>query len=67
MPHPITEHVTVASAQPSTVPDLSDAAFLAAFEACTLAAGAFRHYDHIRLAWLYLGAAPLEEATGENG
>ena len=63
MPHPITEHVAVTSGQPSTARNLSDAAFLAAFEACTLAADAFRHYDHIRVAWLYLGAAPLEEAT----
>jgi hypothetical protein len=41
----------------------TDAEFLGAFESCTLAADAFRHYEHIRLAWIYLGAAPLEEAT----
>ena len=63
MVHPVTEHPTVSSAPSSTARDLSDAEFLAAFESCTLAAGAFRHYDHIRLAWLYLGSAPLEEAT----
>lgn len=42
---------------------LSDAEFVAAFEACTLAADAFRHYDHVRLAWVYLGAFTLPQAT----
>ena len=63
MAHPVIEQQAVMSAQPSAAHDLSDAAFLSAFESCTLAADAFRHYDHIRLAWLYLGAAPLERAT----
>ena len=40
-----------------------DEAFRAAFESCTLPADAFRHYEHVRLAWIYLGAAPLDEAT----
>jgi hypothetical protein len=43
--------------------ELSDAEFVAAFESCALAADAFRHYDHIRLAWAYLEAHPLDEAT----
>ena len=44
--------------QPAT-----DAEFLAAVESCTLPADAFPHYAHVRLAWIYLGAASLEEAT----
>jgi len=48
---------------PSGTRDLSDAELLTAFESCTLAADSFRHYDHIRLAWLYLRAAALPEAT----
>ncbi len=40
---------------------LADVAFLAAFEAGTLEP--FRHRDHIRMAWLYLDRAPLEQAT----
>jgi hypothetical protein len=42
---------------------LNDDDFIASFEKCTLAAGAFRHADHIRLAWLYVtrhGAAQAE-------
>ena len=42
---------------------LTDAEFVAAFEACTLAPDAFRHYDHVRLAWTYLGAYSLPQAT----
>jgi hypothetical protein len=42
---------------------LSDAEFRAAFESCSLRADAFRHYEHVRLAWIYLGVAPIEEAT----
>ena len=49
--------------QPHDAGELSDTEFVAAFEACTLAADAFRHYDHIRLAWVYLGAFALDEAT----
>jgi N-formylglutamate deformylase len=41
---------------------LEDAAFVAAFEAGTL--GAFHHADHVRLAWLYLGRYPVQEALG---
>jgi hypothetical protein len=46
---------------------LTDAEFHAAFDSCTLAADAFRHHDHIRLAWIYLGALPLEEAAEHMG
>ncbi len=42
---------------------LTDAEFVAEFESCTLAPHAFRHYDHVRLAWTYLGALALPEAT----
>ena len=46
---------------------LTDAEFRRSFESCTLAADAFRHYEHIRLAWIYLDAAPVEEATVHMG
>ena len=44
---------------------LTDAEFVAEFESCTLTPDAFRHYDHVRLAWTYLGALalPLPQAT----
>jgi hypothetical protein len=42
-------------------PALDDDAFLRAFESCTLRP--FRHRDHLRVAWLYLRAAPFEEAA----
>ena len=48
---------------PSGTRHLSDAEFIAAFESCLLAADAFRHYDHIRLAWILLRVFPLDEAT----
>lgn len=38
---------------------LSDANFLAAFENHTLPDNAFRHGDHLRLAWLYLKGESL--------
>jgi hypothetical protein len=41
---------------------MSDAAFIQAFEACTLPPVAFRHRDHVRLAWLYLRDHSLPEA-----
>jgi hypothetical protein len=62
MGHGISEHRPVLF-EHADANALSDAQFLAAFESCTLAASAFRHYEHVRVAWLYLGAAPLEEAT----
>ena len=36
--------------------------FVAAFEACAIAAEDFHHADHVRLAWIYLGEHPLLEA-----
>jgi len=36
--------------------------FVAAFEACTIAAGDFHHADHVRLAWIYLHEHPLLDA-----
>jgi hypothetical protein len=41
---------------------MSDRDFVAAVEACTVAAADFRHADHVRLAWLYLNDHPLLEA-----
>jgi len=48
----------------ATGPSLSreDERFVAAFERCELANEAFRHRDHVRLAWLYLGSEPLPRA-----
>jgi len=63
MPPSTTEHEEIALQPPSGTRHLSDAEFVSAFEACTLAADAFRHYDHIRLAWAYLDAFALDEAT----
>jgi len=56
-----------AAPHPSGTRELTDAEFVAAFESCTLPADAFRHYDHIRLAWAYLGAFALNEATDRMG
>jgi hypothetical protein len=42
--------------------DRSDAEFVRAFEAATLPEDAFRHADHVRLAWLYLREMPLIDA-----
>ena len=41
---------------------MTDADFIAEFEATTLPPEKFRHADHIRLAWLYLRDAPLPDA-----
>lgn len=41
---------------------MDDAAFVAAFEACTLPSALFDHREHVRLAWLYLREQPLLEA-----
>lgn len=40
----------------------TDDAFLNAFENCSLPESDFAHSGHPRLAWLYLGRHPLEEA-----
>jgi hypothetical protein len=39
-----------------------DAAFVAAFEDCTLPPERFHHADHVRLAWLLLGQQDLPHA-----
>lgn len=39
-----------------------DECFVTAFERCELANDAFRHRDHVRLAWLYLAREPLPRA-----
>jgi hypothetical protein len=41
---------------------VSDHEFVAAFENCTLPLERFRHADHVRMAFLYLGRYPLLEA-----
>lgn len=43
---------------------LSNRDFLAGFEACALSPAAFDHRGHLRIAWIYLQAVPLEEAVG---
>jgi hypothetical protein len=40
----------------------SDEAFRRAFERCTIPNEAFRHRDHIRLAWIYLRDSDLDGA-----
>ena len=37
---------------------MNDQEFLDAVERCTLPASAFRHLEHVRLAWLYLRGLP---------
>jgi hypothetical protein len=44
---------------------VSDDEFVAAFEDCTLPLESFRHADHVRMAFLYLGRYPLLEAIRE--
>lgn len=41
---------------------MNDDEFVAAFEALTLPPAAFRHADHVRLAWIYLGRMDLPSA-----
>ena len=41
---------------------MTDDEFVTAFENCTLPPEAFRHADHVRMAFLYLGRYPLLEA-----
>jgi len=43
--------------------DLDDAELLTAVEELTLGNDRFRHYDHVRLAWILLRAADLEAAA----
>ena len=42
---------------------LADDAFVTAFENATIADDAFRHADHVRLAWIYLRRLSFLEAT----
>jgi hypothetical protein len=48
---------------PSGTRHLSDEELVFAFESCRLANEDFRHYDHIRLAWVLLGGQSLDGAT----
>jgi hypothetical protein len=41
---------------------MTDDEFLAFFENCTLPLESFRHADHVKMAFLYLGRYPLLEA-----
>ena len=41
---------------------MTDDEFVAAFEGLTLPPAAFRHADHVRLAWIYLRRMALPEA-----
>lgn len=41
---------------------MTDDEFAAAFEACSLPPPAFRHADHVRLAWIYLKRMALPAA-----
>lgn len=41
---------------------MTDDEFAAAFEDLSLPPAAFRHADHVRLAWIYLTRMPLPEA-----
>lgn len=41
---------------------LTDDQLIESFENCTLAAGSFRHVDHVRLAWLYLHRYSVTDA-----
>ena len=45
-----------------TIMESDDAAFVAAFEDCTLPPERFHHADHVRLAWLLLGEDDLPHA-----
>jgi len=48
---------------PSGTRDLGDAEFVDAFESLTLADDRFRHYDHLRLAWIFLREGTDDEAV----
>ena len=63
MTSPIATDGASDSQRPSHSQHLTDAEFLSAFESCTLPADAFRHAEHIRLAWIYLDDSPLDVAT----
>lgn len=44
-------------AYPSGTRDLTDDEFVTAFESLTLGDDRFRHYDHVRLAWIFVRGA----------
>jgi hypothetical protein len=44
---------------------MTDEEFLAAFEWCTLPRAEWTHAAHVRLAWLYLGRLPFDQALGQ--
>jgi hypothetical protein len=46
---------------------MTDDELIAAFEAATLPAAAFRHPEHVRAAWWYVRRYPLHEAIGRFG
>jgi hypothetical protein len=52
------EHAALA---PATA--LDDEQLVRRFEDCTLPNGAFRHADHVRVAWVYLGRHPVLAAA----
>jgi len=41
---------------------MTDAEFLAAFEACTIPKADWTHEAHVRMAWLYLTSRPFPDA-----
>jgi hypothetical protein len=59
----VSQLLTASLPLPSGTVRLSDQEFVGAFESCTLASDAFLHYDHIRLAWIYLREHALADAT----
>ena len=44
---------------------LSDCRLIEGLKACTLAADAFHHKEHVRLTWLYLGRMPVLEVLAK--
>lgn len=52
------------TAQVKTPPGLTDVEFRERMEACLIPGDAFRHRDHIRLAWIYLRETDRATATG---
>jgi hypothetical protein len=60
MTHPTATH---SARRGSGTAGLSDTAFVAAMEDASLPNGQFRHFDHIRLAWLFLETRNEPDAT----
>jgi len=61
-PLPVAERSRRSAPPPAGVTD-DDLAFARNFERCRIAADAFHHEDHVRLAWICLRQAPLAEAA----